>query len=295
MKMIVRTHLLAIVLLSSGLARSEGPVRNGPPLFGTVGNFNKDEGVLVLHTANIMAETNEFVERSGQVIVLIGEFELTKTDGSTIKPEDYGEYLKQGTVVLIGMADAPPDKIYLKALKADVPIVLLRHSPGIRRKLEDREKDLKRRQSGAADRVSKGKVLKVSSADSIQINIGNAEGVKVGDKFIVYRTNPQPRFVGVIEVTTVDARSAIAKQVMKVRGYKISAGDDVMSEKPVRDSRQLAVIINEMAIERLKWMREFKESQKEIDAIERHIKQLDLKSEQLQKRISKWQSLISLR
>jgi hypothetical protein len=76
-----------------------------------------------------------------------------------------------------------------------------------------------------------GKVLKVDARNrSIEISIGSDDGVYTGMELYLYRTSPQPEYLGKVKVGLVEPDQAVANVIGNtVHGKKIMEGDNVSS------------------------------------------------------------------
>lgn len=76
-----------------------------------------------------------------------------------------------------------------------------------------------------------GKVLKVDARnEKMELSIGADDGVFVGMELYLFRTQPQPEYLGKVRVTAVDPDQAVAQIIGKpVHGKKIKEGDNVSS------------------------------------------------------------------
>ncbi|HEY2157596.1 MAG TPA: hypothetical protein VGH33_18350, partial [Isosphaeraceae bacterium] len=76
-----------------------------------------------------------------------------------------------------------------------------------------------------------GKVLKVDARNrSIEISIGSDDGVYTGMELYLFRTSPQPEYLGKVKVGLVEPDQAVANVIGNtVHGKKIMEGDNVSS------------------------------------------------------------------
>ena len=76
-----------------------------------------------------------------------------------------------------------------------------------------------------------GKVLKVDAKNrSLEISIGSDDGVFTGMELFLFRTSPQPEFLGKVKVGLVESDQAVATVIGNtVHGKKIMEGDNVSS------------------------------------------------------------------
>jgi len=76
-----------------------------------------------------------------------------------------------------------------------------------------------------------GKVLRVDARnEKMELSIGADDGVFVGMELYLFRTEPQPEYLGKVSVKAVDPDQAVAQIIGKpVHGKKIKEGDNVSS------------------------------------------------------------------
>lgn len=76
-----------------------------------------------------------------------------------------------------------------------------------------------------------GEVSRVDAQNrSLEITIGSDDGLVPGHELFLYRTKPQPEFLGKIKVITVDPDQSVARVIgSTVNGKKIKEGDIVSS------------------------------------------------------------------
>ena len=76
-----------------------------------------------------------------------------------------------------------------------------------------------------------GKILKVDDKNTtVEISIGQDDGLQVGQELYLFRTAPQAEYLGKLKITLVEPDQAVAKVIGNtVHGKKIKEGDDVAS------------------------------------------------------------------
>jgi myosin heavy subunit len=76
-----------------------------------------------------------------------------------------------------------------------------------------------------------GEVAKVDATNKrVEITIGSDDGLAVGHELDLFRTKPQPLYLGKIRIVSVDPDQAVAKVIGNtVQGKKIKEGDSVSS------------------------------------------------------------------
>jgi hypothetical protein len=75
-----------------------------------------------------------------------------------------------------------------------------------------------------------GQVSRVEDNKSIEITIGSDDGLVPGHELFVYRTTPQPEYLGKVKIISVDPDQAVARVIgATVHGKKIKEGDIVSS------------------------------------------------------------------
>ncbi len=79
-----------------------------------------------------------------------------------------------------------------------------------------------------------GEVQRVSENNQrVEITIGSDDGVVVGHEFDIWRTEPNPDYIGRIRIESVDPDQAVGRVIGKtVQGKKIQEGDRVTPEIP---------------------------------------------------------------
>jgi hypothetical protein len=87
---------------------------------------------------------------------------------------------------------------------------------------EENAKPLPKELHGTVQEVLEDKVLRLS--------VGSTDGVRKGERFVIYRLEPKAEFVGMAEITVIDARSSLARLVNLVRGQNPRKGDQVSRE-----------------------------------------------------------------
>jgi multidrug efflux pump subunit AcrA (membrane-fusion protein) len=85
--------------------------------------------------------------------------------------------------------------------------------------------------SGEIPADVEGKVLKVDAKNrSIEISIGSDDGVSTGMELYLFRTSPQPEYLGKVKVGLVEGDQSVATVIGNtVHGKKIMEGDNVSS------------------------------------------------------------------
>ncbi len=79
--------------------------------------------------------------------------------------------------------------------------------------------------------VVQGEVARVNAANTqVEITIGSDDGIVAGHELFLYRTKPQPQYIGKIRILSVDPDQAVGQMIGRpVNGIKIKEGDIVSS------------------------------------------------------------------
>jgi len=79
--------------------------------------------------------------------------------------------------------------------------------------------------------VVQGEVARVNAANSqVEITIGSDDGIVAGHELFLFRTKPQPQYIGKIRILSVDPDQAVGQVIGRpVNGIKIKEGDIVSS------------------------------------------------------------------
>jgi hypothetical protein len=75
-----------------------------------------------------------------------------------------------------------------------------------------------------------GQVSRVQDNRSLELTIGSDDGVLPGHELFVYRTKPQPEFLGKVKIISVDPDQSVGRVIgATIHGKKIKEGDIVSS------------------------------------------------------------------